>query len=939
MKTTTATTMTAAERLTADQENKESMIEANKPLYVWFLWSFGRNPEHDPGYYAQWSRRYNKGLESFINEMDSKRRDTWKQITKLLCEGKELYLIEDHAQEPTPANPAPETHDPENSKTEGPKENIFIDAMKQQNTREALQTKLDEVNNELDTRNERHDHDQYRLNKLCGMQRGYSEAIELLTPAPAPLTEFQESLVRIARGQETPADLEPDDKMYCPDTPTRKASKNKVAEIVTKQLIDRMKASGRLPWRKPWTSEGVPQAINYVTRKAYKGINRMMLEPGEYLSFKQVQAAGGTIIKGRHAHLVIFSKPLFAKSQLDENGDPKTKEDGTRERPYKFMLRYYNVFALEDVDGVESKLKPLDPLAVKIQPNAKAQAIIDNYIHIQKGLTYTEKPSDRAFYSPSADSITVPSRGQYDHAAEFYSTNFHESAHSTGHSTRLDRKFGQGHHSEAYSKEELVAEITAAFLCRECRLDTTESFDNSAAYIQGWSEKLANDENMVIIASAQAEKAYNYIMTDFDETTVKNDPEIKRESFTLTTDKPMLKPEEQGKNIWRVVHEKDINKYLVVNQGGYVYANREFMLKRDADMLLEILINGELEALQVDPAIIGEAIDTLTTKYWFKITDEDTKYVYLMRNFDGLIAKVQIDKITGFVNGKLLDEYLKIFLHGAKVKPEPTPTPTKEENAPETAPSGQQTLLYDKDKPSRSPEGENMMKIMTDHHPIHHEINLYLGLFMQWDKNVKRSDESEEFKTAWSRVVLLQKEFIIFIIQNPFSEELYDMAMSYGEKVKQSLLSAAALAKSNNYQDIIDVFQCPDLPTRPAYDDMDLNFILDQLTNSMEFYNEKEFIEHFWTELNMPPEIARHLYNAYWNLSAHARTQFGLTIGADFIGWIKLRIEEAKQASTKPTPPGHIKRYSHEQIHEMEAAEIIEIIEALQLKIIKLEGK
>ena len=120
---------------------------------------------------------------------------------------------------------------------------------------------------------------------------------------------------------------------------------------------------------------------------------------------------------------------------------------------------------------------------------------------------------DRAFYRPSTDSITLPTLNQFAATAEYYSTAFHELTHSTGHSKRLNRLektafFG----SEAYSKEELIAEIGAAALVNVAGLETAKSFRNTTAYIQNWLSVLKNDKRFIVSASGKAEKAVNLIL-------------------------------------------------------------------------------------------------------------------------------------------------------------------------------------------------------------------------------------------------------------------------------------------------------------------------------------------------------------------------------------------------------------------------------------------
>ena len=141
-----------------------------------------------------------------------------------------------------------------------------------------------------------------------------------------------------------------------------------------------------------------------------------------------------------------------------------------------------------------------------------ADAIITAYCE-REGVKLIHEDGDRAFYTPSADRITLPHMAQFTATAEYYSTAFHELTHSTGHSTRLNRLdktayFG----SEAYSKEELIAEIGASALVNHAGLETASSFRNSAAYIQNWLKVLRDDKRFIVSASGKAEKAVNLIL-------------------------------------------------------------------------------------------------------------------------------------------------------------------------------------------------------------------------------------------------------------------------------------------------------------------------------------------------------------------------------------------------------------------------------------------
>lgn len=267
-----------------------------------------------------------------------------------------------------------------------------------------------------------------------------------------------------------------------------------VAEIVTNEIIKRLE-SGVIPWNKPWSGG---EAINYITQKPYRGINRLLLDSGEYATYQQITSKGGKIKKGAKSHIVVFYKPIeYVNNETDEIKIVK-------------YLRYYRVFSLEDVEGLPSKqtIKERENFTID-----RCQSIADDYINREGIKLRNLKTSSRAYYSPSTDVINVPKIEQFTSSEHYYSTLFHEMAHSTGHKSRLDRLTKTAHFgNEEYSREELVAEITSAMLDNYTGIDSNELIDNSAAYCQSWLNALKADGNMVLVASAQAEKAYNYIL-------------------------------------------------------------------------------------------------------------------------------------------------------------------------------------------------------------------------------------------------------------------------------------------------------------------------------------------------------------------------------------------------------------------------------------------
>ena len=275
-----------------------------------------------------------------------------------------------------------------------------------------------------------------------------------------------------------------------------------VYEIVTNKIIEELE-KGVIPWEKPWFGS----KINYETRKSYKGVNLLLLpKNGEYLTYHQVKKHGGKIRKGAKSYMVVFYKPFY----VDEDGNvvdyQEIKDDGDYER--KFMLRYYRVFHLDDIEGVESKIEDSAP----IDSIEEAEKIVNGYKNPPKIL----ENGDKSYYAPSSDTVVIPPRKYFKTPEGRYETLFHELVHSTGHPKRLNRfevdaqnaAFG----SVEYSKEELVAEIGTAFLCSLAGIEKT--FQNSVAYIQAWIQMLKNDKKMIISASAKAQKAVEYILSE-----------------------------------------------------------------------------------------------------------------------------------------------------------------------------------------------------------------------------------------------------------------------------------------------------------------------------------------------------------------------------------------------------------------------------------------
>lgn len=283
-----------------------------------------------------------------------------------------------------------------------------------------------------------------------------------------------------------------------------------VYEIVTDQILERLD-EGTVPWRKPWTvcsADGLPLSLS--TKKPYRGINVFLLnlraaaegwESPWWVTFKQAQKLGGSVRKGSKSTLVVFWK------WPSDDAKAKAKKAG-RSEPGP-MLRYFRVFNVAQCDGLDEWQTVERPERPQVDPIEVCEKIAAQYASGPD----VEHGGGRACYAPMTDVVRMPERDRFDVAEEYYSVLFHELGHSTGHHSRLKRDGICNHAtfaSHEYSREELVAEMTAAFLCGVAGIEP-KTLDNSAAYIASWKRALRGDPRAVVMAAAQAQKAADWI--------------------------------------------------------------------------------------------------------------------------------------------------------------------------------------------------------------------------------------------------------------------------------------------------------------------------------------------------------------------------------------------------------------------------------------------
>ncbi len=285
---------------------------------------------------------------------------------------------------------------------------------------------------------------------------------------------------------------------------------------VTNRILDSLK-QGFIPWEKPWSLpvyEGGNFPRNFRTGKPYRGVNVMLLWSTPFalpfwLTFKQAQELGGTVRKGEKGTATVFYKQLTGESKNDEEAAVTSEESGKQDRS-PFVLTSYTVFNVEQCDG----LKIPELLAGEEMTSVEIDDTCDAFVkgwQNRPTLALTWANERRAAYCPATDTVHMPARFRFLEPSLYYSTLFHELVHSTGHPSRLHRTFGSTFGDELYNKEELVAEMGAAFLCAHTGIANQHSERNTTAYLQNWIERLGSDNRLILQAASAAQKAVDLI--------------------------------------------------------------------------------------------------------------------------------------------------------------------------------------------------------------------------------------------------------------------------------------------------------------------------------------------------------------------------------------------------------------------------------------------
>lgn len=268
-----------------------------------------------------------------------------------------------------------------------------------------------------------------------------------------------------------------------------------VYETLTDSILASIDDAGN--WKPSWRSANNGRPINHVSKQPYNGVNILSCWVSQmvnnyssqrWATYRQWAQLGGQVIKGAKGTPIIFYK------QVD-----KTTDDGSY-----LLARSSHVFNLDQVEGIDPTKEPAAP---ELTPAQRIAHIEDWVEAIRFDAIINHSDEGRAYYRPSTDEITMPKFESFIGPEHYYSTLAHELVHWTGSKHRLERATAaKGVDTATYAKEELVAELGAAFLCADFGIEVATR-DDHVSYLASWLKALKNDKRLIVTAASQASRA------------------------------------------------------------------------------------------------------------------------------------------------------------------------------------------------------------------------------------------------------------------------------------------------------------------------------------------------------------------------------------------------------------------------------------------------
>ncbi len=287
------------------------------------------------------------------------------------------------------------------------------------------------------------------------------------------------------------------------------AERASLHDDITAKIIAELEA-GRLPWVQPWGTAAVAAPVamprNAATARAYSGVNVLILWGAvvargfscqSWLTFRQALALGGNVRKGERGTTVVYADRF-----IPDNEKRRARETGEDAQAIPFLKRF-TVFSTDQCENLPENLATAPP------PVPEGLILPEVEGLIRASGADVRLGGDKAFYAPGPDYIQVPRPEAYFEPINWHRTALHELSHWSGAAHRLGRDLSGAFGSKLYAKEELVAEISAAFLCATLGITPTVRHSD---YVASWLEVLREDNRAIVRAASAASRAADFLL-------------------------------------------------------------------------------------------------------------------------------------------------------------------------------------------------------------------------------------------------------------------------------------------------------------------------------------------------------------------------------------------------------------------------------------------
>lgn len=237
------------------------------------------------------------------------------------------------------------------------------------------------------------------------------------------------------------------------------------------------------------------------------------------------------------------------KNEIAEHG--LEQKMGKSELVPVFNIMQFDVIPEKIIKKAQKELDKLIENPIEHMENSQIREDVSEALGIKVKETMNIEENVGGFYTRGGDSISLRPSAVYENENHLMRIFFHEMTHATGAEDRLNRstlkKYSES--KEERAKEELVAELGAAFLCDHFGIETNTL--GHEGYLASWMVHIKDDPNFLKNSIFEASKGANLIIDKYEQHYEKKygfDLKAEKESVAVPYEKEAVNSETKVKS-------------------------------------------------------------------------------------------------------------------------------------------------------------------------------------------------------------------------------------------------------------------------------------------------------------------------------------------------------------------------------------------------------